>query len=49
LANDSELRQRLALAGRQTIAERFTVTKMLDEIESYLLKIAIPSEQEEVS
>ncbi len=45
LANDSDLRRRLALAGQQTVAERFTVTKMLDEIENYLQEIALAVSQ----
>ena len=36
LAADPKLRRRLALAGQQTVAERFTKTKMMDEIETYL-------------
>jgi glycosyltransferase involved in cell wall biosynthesis len=43
LADDPGLRRRLALAGRQTVAERFTVVKMIDEIESYLQEIALAS------
>jgi glycogen synthase len=43
LANDPGLRRRLALAGHQTVAERFTVVKMIDEIESYLQEIALAS------
>ena len=49
LAEDFNLRRKLALAGRQTVAERFTVTKMLDEIESYLQEIALASPPKEVS
>ena len=45
LANDSDLRRRLAVAGQQTVAERFTVTKMLDEIENYLQEIALAMSQ----
>jgi glycosyltransferase involved in cell wall biosynthesis len=40
LAADPELRQRLALAGRQIVVERFTRTKMMDEIEGYLQEVA---------
>ena len=40
LAENSDLRRRLALAGQQTVAEKFTVKKMLDEIETYLHEIA---------
>jgi glycosyltransferase involved in cell wall biosynthesis/GT2 family glycosyltransferase len=40
LAADPELRRRLARAGRQTVIERFTSAKMMDEIESYLQEVA---------
>jgi glycosyltransferase involved in cell wall biosynthesis len=40
LAADPELRRRLALAGQQTVVQRFTRTKMMDEIESYLQEVA---------
>jgi glycosyltransferase involved in cell wall biosynthesis len=39
LLADSRLRQRLALAGQQTVVERFTKKKMMDEIESYLQEV----------
>jgi glycosyltransferase involved in cell wall biosynthesis len=45
LAGDADLRHKLSLAGRQTVAENFTVTKMLDEIETYLQEIALASPQ----
>jgi glycogen synthase len=40
LAADPEFRHRLALAGQRTVVERFTMTKMMDEIESYLQEVA---------
>ncbi len=40
LVDDPELRRKLAKAGKQTIMERFTVTKMMDEIESFLQDVA---------
>ena len=40
LAADPEFRNRLALAGQRTVVERFTMTKMMDEIESYLQEVA---------
>jgi len=40
LMADPELRRKLARAGKQTIMERFTVTKMMDEIESFLQDVA---------
>jgi glycosyltransferase involved in cell wall biosynthesis len=46
LATDPKLRRRLALAGHQTVVERFTKTKMMDEIESYLQEIFRSSSQE---
>lgn len=46
LAEDSDLRRKLALAGQQTVAEKFTVKKMLDEIETYLHEIALASPKE---
>jgi glycosyltransferase involved in cell wall biosynthesis len=49
LADDSTLRRKLARAGRQTVAERFTVMKMLDEMESYLQEIATASLIKETS
>jgi glycosyltransferase involved in cell wall biosynthesis len=47
LAADPGLRRRLALAGRQTVLERFTRTKMLDEIESYLQEVARATSHEQ--
>lgn len=49
LADNADLRRKLALAGQQTVAERFTVSKMLDEIEDYLQEIALASPQRKVS
>ena len=49
LADDPELRQRLAIAGQQTVVERFTMTKMIDEIEGYLKEVAQASAQEQIS
>lgn len=40
LMDDPELRQRLARAGKQTVLERFTMTRMMDEIESFLQEVA---------
>jgi glycogen synthase len=39
LALDPELRRRLAEAGRRTVLEKFTVDRMVDEIEHYLEKV----------
>ena len=39
-AIDPELHRRLASAGRQTVLEGFTMTKMIDEIEGYLQEVA---------
>jgi glycosyltransferase involved in cell wall biosynthesis len=36
LAADQALRRRLASAGQQTVREQFTVSRMMDEYESYL-------------
>lgn len=43
LVNDPERRRRLASAGQKTVLEGFTMTKMIDEIESYLLEVASTS------
>lgn len=43
LADDPGSRHQIANAGRQTILERFTMTKMMDEIESYLRDVAYAS------
>jgi glycogen synthase len=45
LADDPALRQRLAAAGRRTVTEKFTMMKMMDEIESYLHEIALASSE----
>lgn len=37
LAGDPELRGRLAQAGRQTVLEKFTLDRMVNEIEAYLM------------
>jgi glycosyltransferase involved in cell wall biosynthesis len=46
LAADPKLRGRLARAGQQTVIERFTKTKMMDEIESYLQEVFRSSTRE---
>jgi glycosyltransferase involved in cell wall biosynthesis len=46
LVNDPELHDRMGYAARQTILERFTMTKMMDEIENYLLEVASDSNKE---
>jgi glycosyltransferase involved in cell wall biosynthesis len=46
LLDDPELRKKLALVGKQTIMERFTVTKMMDEIEGFLQEVAYVSTHE---
>jgi glycosyltransferase involved in cell wall biosynthesis len=46
LAAEPKLRQRLALAGRQTVLERFTNMKMMGEIESYLQEVSQSSSHE---
>ena len=43
LAEDPELRNQIGNAARQTILERFTMTRMMDEMESYLQEIALAS------
>jgi glycosyltransferase involved in cell wall biosynthesis len=40
LVDDPEARRKLAEAGKQTIIERFTMTKMMDDIESFLQDVA---------
>jgi len=40
LAQDADLRRRLSRAGRQTVAERFTISRMIDELEDHLTEIA---------
>jgi glycosyltransferase involved in cell wall biosynthesis len=39
LVDDPECRNQMGYAGRQTILEQFTMTKMMDEIESYLQEV----------
>ena len=46
LVDDPESRNQIKYAGRQTILERFTMTKMMDEIESYLQDVAYLSTTE---
>ena len=44
LVEDPILLRRLANAGQQTVMERFTMTRMMDEVESYLQEVAhLPS------
>jgi glycosyltransferase involved in cell wall biosynthesis len=40
LTDEPEARKQMSYAGRQTILDRFTMTKMMDEIESYLQDVA---------
>ena len=46
LAADPKLRGRLVLAGKQTVVESFTKTKMMDEIETYLQEVFRTSSDE---
>jgi GT2 family glycosyltransferase len=43
LVVDPVLRTELANAGKQTVVERFTLTRMMNEIEKYLHEVAHPS------
>ena len=43
LIEDPISRRKLANAGQQTVVERFTMTRMMDEIENYLEEVAGPS------
>jgi glycosyltransferase involved in cell wall biosynthesis len=43
LADDPKLRWRLARAGQRTVAEKFTNTKMLDEIEAFFQELVAAS------
>ena|GEM_PF-207687 len=45
LVEDPILRRKLANAGQQTVSERFTMTRMMDEIENYLEEVAHPPSQ----
>jgi glycosyltransferase involved in cell wall biosynthesis len=43
LVDDPESCNQMGAAGRETILERFTITKMMDQIESYLQEVAAVS------
>lgn len=49
LSADPKLRQTFALAGRQTVVERFTKEKMLDGIEGYLQEVSGSSSHRKAS
>jgi glycosyltransferase involved in cell wall biosynthesis len=49
LVDAPELRHRIGYAGRQTVLEQFTMTKMMDEIESYLQEVTSVSSTEKIS
>ena len=49
LSDDPDSRQQMIAAGRQTILDRFTMKKMMDEIENYLQEIASASERHKTS
>jgi glycosyltransferase involved in cell wall biosynthesis len=48
LAADTKLCRKLASAGQQTVVERFTKTKMMDEIAGYLQEVFRSSSHEKV-
>jgi glycosyltransferase involved in cell wall biosynthesis len=48
LTEHPELRKKLAFAGQQTVLERFTMTKMMDQIEGYLQEVASASTTEKI-
>ena len=41
LAQDADLRDRLVVAGWQTVTEWFTISRMIDELEAYLAQVAV--------
>ena len=49
LVDDPESRNQMGYAGMQTILERFTMTKMMDKIESFLQDVAHVSTTEKTS
>jgi glycosyltransferase involved in cell wall biosynthesis len=49
LMDDPELRRKLAHAGKQTVLERYTMTKMMDKIESFLQEVSGVSATENFS
>jgi glycosyltransferase involved in cell wall biosynthesis len=49
LAENPELHSQIGHAARQTVLERFTMSRMMDEIENYLQEIALTSLHEEAT
>ena len=49
IAEDPELHNQIGNAARQTILERFTMPRMMDEMESYLQEIALCSLHKEAT
>lgn len=49
LMDNPAARIRIGSAGRQTILERFTMTRMMNEIEGYLQEVAYDSSSEEIN
>lgn len=41
LTEEADLRRKLTIGGWQTVTERFTVFRMIDELETYLAKVAV--------
>ena len=49
LVDDPESRNRIRHAGKQTVLEHFTMTKMMDEIEEFLLAVASDADTKKTS
>jgi glycosyltransferase involved in cell wall biosynthesis len=49
LVDDPDSRDQIGHAGRQTVLERFTVTKMMNEMEGYLQEVASASTTKKTS
>jgi glycosyltransferase involved in cell wall biosynthesis len=49
LVEDPELHSQIGYAARQTIVERFTMPRMMDEMENYLQEIALASLHKEAT
>ena len=49
LVEDPELHSQIGYAARQTILKRFTMTRMMDEIESFLQEVARASLHKEAT